>query len=53
MLMADHGMICSMSRSGNVWDKDVHMAFFAKRAGFDDAMLQSLAHGSADDPCCA
>ena len=29
----------------------VHVAFFAKRSGFDDAMLRSLVHGSADDPC--
>jgi hypothetical protein len=31
------------------WGVDV--AFFAKRVGFDDAMLRSLVHGPADNPC--
>jgi putative transposase len=28
-LMADHGIICSMSRSGNVWDNAAMDSFFS------------------------
>ena len=28
-LMADHGIICSMSRSGNVWDNAAMKSFFS------------------------
>ena len=28
-LLADHGMICSMSRAGNVWDNAVVESFFS------------------------
>jgi putative transposase len=28
-LMADHGVICSMSRSGNVWDNAAMESFFS------------------------
>jgi len=28
-LMADHGVTCSMSRSGNVWDNAVMESFFS------------------------
>ena len=28
-LMADHGITCSMSRSGNVWDNAVMESFFS------------------------
>jgi transposase InsO family protein len=28
-LMADHGVVCSMSRSGNVWDNAVMESFFS------------------------
>ena len=27
--MADHGVICSMSRSGNVWDNAAMRSFFS------------------------
>jgi putative transposase len=27
--MADHGMVCSMSRSGNVWDNAAMESFFS------------------------
>jgi putative transposase len=27
--MADHGVICSMSRSGNVWDNAAMGSFFS------------------------
>jgi putative transposase len=32
--MADHGVVCSMSRSGNVWDNAAMESFFSslKRA---------------------
>src|SRR5580704_19249825 len=36
---------------GSEYEWGVPAAFFAKRGGFDDAMLHSLVHGSADDPC--
>jgi len=29
----------------------VHVAFFAKRVGLNEAMLNSLVHGTANDPC--
>jgi alkylhydroperoxidase family enzyme len=41
--------VTALCRSEYEWG--VHVAFFAKRGGFDDAMLHSLVHGSADDPC--
>jgi putative transposase len=28
-LMADHGVVCSMSRSGNIWDNAVMESFFS------------------------
>jgi putative transposase len=28
-LMADHGVVCSMSRAGNVWDNAVMESFFS------------------------
>jgi alkylhydroperoxidase family enzyme len=37
--------------SGSEYEWGVHAAFFAERAGFDPAMLYSLAQGTADDPC--
>src|SRR5258708_9358944 len=30
-LLADHGVICSMSRSGNVWDNAAMESFFSSR----------------------
>ena len=27
--MADHGVVCSMSRSGNVWDNAAMVSFFS------------------------
>jgi putative transposase len=29
--MADHGVVCSMSRSGNVWDNAAMESFFSGR----------------------
>jgi len=37
--------------SGSEYEWGAHVAFFGKRAGLDAAMLDSLANGSADDPC--
>jgi alkylhydroperoxidase family enzyme len=37
--------------SGSEYEWGVHVAFFAKRVGLDEAMLASLVHGTADDPC--
>jgi alkylhydroperoxidase family enzyme len=39
------------ARCGCEYEWGVHVAFFAERAGFDDAQLASLTHGSADDAC--
>ncbi len=41
--------VTALCRSEYEWG--VHVEFFAKRGGFDDAMLHALVHGSADDPC--
>lgn len=41
--------VCGRCRCEYEWG--VHAAFFAGRAGLDDAQLASTAHGSADDPC--
>jgi alkylhydroperoxidase family enzyme len=37
--------------SGSEYEWGVHIAFFAKRAGLDEAMQRSLVHGGADDAC--
>src|SRR5271155_604492 len=37
--------------SGSEYEWGVHAAFFAKEAGLDSAMLESLVNGGADDPC--
>jgi putative transposase len=31
-LMVDHGVVCSMSRSGNVWDNAAMESFFEMQA---------------------
>ncbi len=38
--MADHGVVCSMSRSGNVWDNAAMESFFSS--------LKDGAHGAQD-----
>jgi alkylhydroperoxidase family enzyme len=37
--------------SGSEYEWGVHVAFFAEPAGLDEAMLDSLVHGTADAPC--
>src|ERR1700730_1285779 len=37
--------------SGSEYEWGVHVAFFAKRVGLDEGMLDSLVHGTADDQC--
>src|SRR6476660_8869598 len=37
--------------SGSEYEWGVHVAFFAKRVGLNEAMLNSLVHGTANDPC--
>jgi alkylhydroperoxidase family enzyme len=37
--------------SGSEYEWGVHIAFFAKRAGLDDAQQRSLVRGSGDDSC--
>ena len=39
------------ARSGSQYEWGVHVAFFAARAGLDEAMQRSLVHGSGADPC--
>jgi alkylhydroperoxidase family enzyme len=39
--------------SGSEYEWGVHAAFFAERAGLGPAMLYSLVHGTAGDPCWA
>jgi alkylhydroperoxidase family enzyme len=39
------------ARCGCEYEWGVHVAFFADRAGLDEAQIESLAHGGADDPC--
>src|SRR6516225_1475270 len=41
------------ARSGSEYEWGVHAAFFAERASLCEAMLYSLVHGTADDPCWA
>src|SRR5712692_12014904 len=36
--------------SGSEYEWGVHVAFFAARAGLDDAQIASLARGGPDDP---
>ena len=37
--------------AGGEYEWGVHVAFFGKRAGFDEAMTRSLVRGSSDDGC--
>jgi alkylhydroperoxidase family enzyme len=37
--------------SGSEYEWGVHVAFFAEKAGLDEAMRRSLVHGGANDPC--
>jgi alkylhydroperoxidase family enzyme len=37
--------------SGSEYEWGVHVALFANRVGLDEAMLRSLAHGTAEDAC--
>ena len=39
------------ARCGSEYEWGVHVAFFAKRAGLDEAQLRSLVHGGAQDAC--
>lgn len=41
------------ARCGSEYEWGVHVAFFARRAGFTDAQLRSLVHGVPDDACWA
>jgi alkylhydroperoxidase family enzyme len=39
------------ARCGSEYEWGVHVAFFARRAGFDEVQLRSLARGGPDDCC--
>src|SRR6476646_5135436 len=39
------------ARCGSEYEWGVHVAFFAKRVGFDEAQLRSLVHGGPGDAC--
>jgi alkylhydroperoxidase family enzyme len=39
------------ARCGSQYEWGVHVTFFAKRVGFDDAQLRSLVEGGAGDAC--
>ena len=39
------------AQCGSEYEWGVHVAFFAKKAGFDEAQLRSFVHGSAEDAC--
>ena len=39
------------ARCGSEYEWGVHVAFFAKRVGFDEAQLRSLVEGGPDDAC--
>jgi alkylhydroperoxidase family enzyme len=39
------------ARCGSEYEWGVHVAFFAKRTGLDEAQLRSLVKGSAEDAC--
>ena len=39
------------ARCGSQYEWGVHVAFFAKRVGFDEAQLRSLVRGGAADAC--
>jgi putative transposase len=42
-LTADHGVVCSMSRSGNVWDNAVMESFFSSlKPGAGHVLIGSL-----------
>ena len=39
------------ARCGCEYEWGVHVAFFSERAGLTEAQIDSVTHGSADDPC--
>jgi putative transposase len=49
-LMADHGVVCSMSRSGNVWDNAAMESFFSslKTERTARRMYRTRDHARAD-----
>ena len=51
-LMADHGITCSMSRSGNVWD-NAAMESFSHRSRPNAPLVRSIAPGTMPRPMCS
>ena len=51
-LMADHGITCSMSRSGNVWDNSAMESFFSSLKT-ERTARRSTAPGDAAEPTCS
>jgi putative transposase len=43
-LMADHGVVCSMSRSGNVWDNAAMESFFSSLRP-SEQRVKCIGHG--------
>jgi hypothetical protein len=51
-LLTDHGVICSMSRSGNVWDNAAMESFFFSRpSGYMSPMEFERQRGCRSDCC--
>jgi putative transposase len=50
--MADHGVICSMSRSGNVWDNAAMESFFSSLKS-ERTAPQNTEHGMTSRPMCS
>ena len=46
-LMADHGVVCSMSRSGNVWDNAAMESFFSSLKTERTALVPNARRGQS------
>jgi putative transposase len=52
-LMADHGVVCSMSRSGNVWDNAAMESFFSSLKTERTASKDCTERGTRPRPTCS
>ena len=52
-LLIDHGVVCSMSRSGNVWDNAAMESFFSSLKSERAARKTNLTQGKRPRPTCS
>ena len=52
-LMAEHGVTCSLSRSGNVWDNAAMESFFSSLKVVNVWLAKPTARGTRPEPTCS